>query len=201
MIMIEVEQKFFYTDEQRARLIEGADFVGEKEMRDVYYDTDDLSLSKKDTWLRRRGRRFEIKTPLHDNFGDAIQQYDEIEDEPGLRKFLGFKKKEPLEKSLTARGYKPIAEYYTVRSTYRKGDFIIDFDDSDYGESKYQILEIELQVENIEEMAAAADRIRSFGQEYGFSGVAIRGKLIEYFKRLRPDIYHTLKEAGVVKVI
>lgn len=199
--MIEVEQKFFYTNEQRARLIDGADFVGEKEMHDIYYDTDDLSLSKKDTWLRRRGRRFEIKVPLHDNFGDAMQQYDEIEDEPGLRKFLGFKKKESFEKSLAAHGYKSIAEYYTVRTTYRKGDFIIDFDDSDYGESKYQILEIELQVEKTEEMAAAAERIRAFGKEHGLSGVAIRGKLIEYFKRLRPDIYHTLKEAGVVKVV
>ena len=50
--MIEVERKFTVGGDDEKRLLEGADFLLEKTLMDVYYDTPDYALSTKDMWLR-----------------------------------------------------------------------------------------------------------------------------------------------------
>ena len=81
--MIEVERKFTVGGDDEKRLLEGADFLLEKTLMDVYYDTPDYALSTKDMWLRTRDGRWELKVPLMERTGvrRAMDQYDELEDE------------------------------------------------------------------------------------------------------------------------
>ena len=58
--MIEVEKKFQITNAQRDRLLEGAEFVYKKDIRDTYFDRG-VELCTKDLWLRERDGRFELK--------------------------------------------------------------------------------------------------------------------------------------------
>lgn len=201
--MIEVEQKFLLKDGDEERLRYDATFVSEYVMDDTYYDTADCSLGRQDQWLRLRNSRWELKVPLHghSNAGTAMQQYDEFEDDNSIRKFLKLLGSGMLADDLARAGYAMIAHYLTTRRKFKRGEFTIDFDFADYGDSTYEIVEVELMVHDRSEMDAAAARIQEFALEYGLTMVPVRGKLIEYFKRKRPEIYQTLKTAGIVKVV
>lgn len=201
--MIEVEQKFLLKEGDVERLQNGATFVREYTMDDAYYDTGDCALGRKDQWLRLRNGRWELKAPLHgySNTGTAMQQYDELEDDDSIRNFLKMSGDGALADDLAQSGYAVIARFLTTRRKFKKEEFTIDFDFADYGDSTYEIVEIELMVHDQSEMDTAAVRIQQFAKQYGLTAVPVRGKLIEYFKRKRPDIYETLKSAGVVKVI
>ena len=59
--MIEVEKRFFYTEEQLAALIEDAQFVSVKVNHDIYYDHPDYRLISKNIRLRSRNGVFELK--------------------------------------------------------------------------------------------------------------------------------------------
>lgn len=201
--MIEVEQKFLLKNDDARRLRDGATFVDEYTMNDAYYDTVDCALGRRDIWLRFRNDRWELKVPLHGhtNAGTAMQQYDELEDDSSIRKFLSMPDDGNLADDLARTGYAVIAQYRTTRRKFKKGDFVIDFDFADYGDSTYEIVEIELMVSDRNEMDAAAARIREFAKQYDLSAVPVRGKLIEFFKRQKPEIYQTLQTAGIVKVV
>lgn len=201
--MIEVEQKFILKPRDAERLQAGATFVAERVMDDAYYDTKDCALGRQDQWLRLRNGRWELKVPLHghSNTGTAMQQYDELEDDDSIRKFLKLSGSGKLADDLAHAGYVMIAQYRTTRRKFKKGEFTIDFDLADYGDSTYEIAEIELMVRDQSEMDAAVARIQEFAKQYGLAAVPVRGKLIEYFKRRRPDIYQTLKTAGVIKAV
>lgn len=201
--MIEVEQKFLLKPGDAERLQAGATFVSERVMNDAYYDTADCALGCKDQWLRLRDGRWELKVPLHghSNAGTAMQQYDEMEDDDSIRKFLKIPGDGALGDDLTSAGYTMIAHYLTTRRAFKNNDFTIDFDFADYSDSTYEIAEVELMVHDRSEMDAAAARIQAFAKQHGLTTVPVRGKLIEYFKRKRPEIYQTLKSAGIIKVV
>ena len=44
--MIEIEKKFILTDGHKEKLLEKAEFLGEKTFTDVYYDTPEYALTK-----------------------------------------------------------------------------------------------------------------------------------------------------------
>lgn len=201
--MIEVEQKFLLRPGDAERLQADAIFVHEHQMDDTYYDTADCALGRKDQWLRLRDGRWELKVPLHghSNDGVAMQQYDELEDDASIRKFLNVPGNDILFNDLERAGYASVAQYLTTRRKFKRGAFTIDFDFADFGDSTYEIVEVELMVNEQSEMDMAAEQIRQFAKEHGLAIVPVRGKLLEYFKRKRPDVYQTLKTAGVLKVI
>src|SRR3989338_5616735 len=101
--MIEVEQKFLLQDGDAERLKNDAVFVSERVMDDAYYDTADCALGRRDVWLRLRDERFELKVPLHghSNDGIAMQQYEELEDDASIRKFLNLSGDDDLADDLT----------------------------------------------------------------------------------------------------
>lgn len=197
--MIEVEKKFILSGEDRERLTKEAEFLSERIFTDAYYDTSDFVLTSQDKWLRSRDGRFELKLPLHHGVDRLADQYDELEDDDSIKSALGFVGENSLADNLAANGYKPFGTLTTTRRKYQKGDFIIDLDVIDFGDSIYTIGEIEMMVNDKSEIDGAIEEIISFAKEQRLTIAPVRGKIIEYLKRNNPDHYKVLVEVGVVK--
>lgn len=193
--MIEVEKKFILSGADIERLTRGAEFLGEKEMKDAYYDTKDFSLTRGDKWLRFRGARWELKLPLRTDSG-WHDQYRELETEEEIAKELELNTQSQLGEELKQAGYEQFAKITTVRRKYKKDNFIIDLDEVDFG---YKIGEIELMVNDQSEMPKAIEKIASFAKKMGLTMAPVRGKLVEYLRRYKPEHYQALIDAGVVK--
>ena len=80
--MIEVEKKFQITNAQRDRLLEGAEFVYKKDIRDTYFDRG-VELCTKDLWLRERDGRFELKYPAPRGMDRASRSVSRVRDGRG----------------------------------------------------------------------------------------------------------------------
>lgn len=198
--MIEVEKKFQLTEEDRERLIADTEFVSEKTFTDIYYDTADYKLTSHDQWLRARDGRFELKLPLHSGPERVADQYEELEAEDQIKAVLGFTVDGNLEELLQSNGYEPFATLTTARKKYKKDPFLIDLDIVDFGNSEYYTLgEIEMMVADESEMTGAIEKIVDFANENGLSLLPVRGKLIEYIKRLRPEHYKALVDAKAIQ--
>ncbi|MCX6703045.1 MAG: CYTH domain-containing protein [Candidatus Wolfebacteria bacterium] len=199
--MIEIERKFALKEGDKERLINGAEFLKEKIIFDSYYDKDDYSLTSKDTWLRCRNGKFELKMPLHGKEGlnREADQYEEIDSEEGIRTKLNLAKEKSLEVDLEENGYKPFCSYKTIRQEYKKGIFIIDIDEADFGDSSHQLAEIELEAPDEGAIKETIGKILVFANEIGLSNDKIRGKVTEYLRRYDIDHYRALVRAGVCR--
>lgn len=197
--MIEVEKKFILSDEDINRLIKSAEFLEEKVFTDIYYDTDDFSLTINDQWLRSRDGKFELKIPLRQGANGLFDQYDEIENEQKIKKILNLTSVDELAVALGKNGYIQFCNCKTTRRKYKTGLFIIDLDVVDFQDFIYNIGEIELMVKEKSEIEDAVNRITVFAKEQQLTIAPVRGKVIEYLKRARPDHYQSLIKSGVVK--
>lgn len=197
--MIEVEKKFIVKQDELARLIAGAHFLGAEKHTDVYYDTPDHELTKRSVWLRARSGKFELKFPMDVTHQErSVTSYDEIEDDASIAQKLGFPAEEPLGQALTSRGYRPFAKITTDRAKYEKEGFHIDVDRTDFGHS---VVEIELMVAEKSDMPVAKKRIMDFAEKQGIPTTEIvRGKVIEYLRRNNPDHFHVLEKAWGVEL-
>src|SRR3990167_7926273 len=108
--MIEVEKKFSLSEAEKRRLTEGAEFLGERIMRDVYYDSPDWSLTTKDIWLRERNGAWELKLPRHAQSASKryADQYKELETEEEIRRALDLPSTDTLKTVLKEKGFEPI---------------------------------------------------------------------------------------------
>ena len=88
--MIEVEKKFLINEDEIKEIVKDSDFVEEKKLVDVYYDTQDFTLTTKDWWLRNRNGKFELKVSIQGSKG-SIDQYHEIDDEKEICQHLKIK--------------------------------------------------------------------------------------------------------------
>lgn len=198
--MIEVEKKFILNEQDKARLIKNAEFINEKVFTDIYYDTQDFSLTTKDRWLRCREGRFELKVPLHEGMGRLADQYDELENEPRIREALGLPSVvESFVGDLEKSGLFPFCRCKTTRRKFKKESFIIDLDVVDFQDFTYNIGEIELMVQGKSEIENAVEKIIVFAKDQKLTPTPVRGKIIEYLKRIRPNHYQALVRAGVVR--
>lgn len=196
--MIEVEKKFILTDGESAALTKDAEFLGEKIFTDTYYDTTDYVLTTKDKWLRERDGRWELKLPLNADGKRLADQYDEIEDEAEIRNALGLSMEGAVRDALVTAAYSPFCVCKTTRKKYRKDEFVIDLDAVEFGDFSYGIGEIELIVNEKSEMSGAVAKIMEFAKAYHLTIAPVRGKVIEYLKRKRPEHYEKLVASGVV---
>lgn len=199
--MIEIEKKFILQSDDRVRLIAGATFLVKKIFTDVYYDTADHVLTKKDIWLRTREGKFELKFPvgIADRKRD-ITSYDEIEDDALIARKLDFEIVGSLGETLLSRGYYPFAAIATTRLKYEKDEFHIDIDDADFG---YAVSKVELMVASEHDRLLASQRILDFVAAQGIAvenGPVIRGKVVEYIKRNNPDHFQALEKAWGIEL-
>lgn len=195
--MIEVEKDFILTEEQKKALIEGAKFISEKKIIDVYYDTTDYFWTKQDTWLRNRDGRWELKYaqgshgPSNPNF---ISEYRELETEEEIKKHLKLKGKKTFEKEIAIVGLQPMYQLVTLRKKYKKDIFEIVFDSTDFD---YEIAEIELMVDSHDQIKPAGEKIIQFAKAHGLKIEPLRGKLIKYISLKNPEHFKLLETAGV----
>jgi adenylate cyclase class IV len=199
--MIEVEKKFLLNKEQEKRLLEGAEFLSEKVFTDIYYDTADFALTTNDKWLRSRGGKWELKLPFNKIAAErAGDLYDEIEDENEIKKIFGILENVEIEEGLEKNGYSKCCICKTARRKYKKQGFGIDIDFVDYNDDfTYELAEIELMVQDKSEMSGALEKIINFAKGNGLEICYVRGKVIEYFKRKKPEHFMALVKSGVVK--
>lgn len=177
--MIEVEKKFRPTQEQLTALLEGAEFIGEKILNDVYYDYPDYRLFEKEIRLRERNGIYELKIGDDEVAGIA----EEIEGEEDIKFYL--KIEVPLKEFIKDNLIK-IIEYTTTRIKYKKDEFSIDVDDLSFG---FKCVEIELMVSDNSEADEAHNKIINFAQHYGFEIRDVPSKREEYFRLFKPDIH------------
>jgi adenylate cyclase class IV len=101
----------------------------------------------------------------------------------------------PFEKSLANEKIEPFAKIVAERKKYKKDEFTLDFDITDFN---YSVCEVELMVEDETKIDQAVEKIEKFRKENGFSDKKIKGKLIEYIYRNSPKHYESLVASGIV---
>ncbi len=194
--MIEIEKKFILSDEERERLLDGAEFAGERMQHDVYFDDEAYSLTRANKFFRRRNNRWELKIGVEHDFDLDVTHYRELETEDEILTELGITHHRTMEEDVAAEGLTPCAEYCVTRCSYLKGRFRIDHDVTDFG---YEMVEIELLIEDGANRAAAEILILDFARSHGIEIKYIRGKLLEYLRRNNLDHFQALVKAGVTR--
>jgi len=196
--MIEVEQKFILSEDDIKCLTTDAVFISEKTFTDVYYDTAEYALTKNDMWLRKRGEGFDLKLPMREVKDSLAQQYQEIEGEDKIREIFGIPRMNDFEMDIKALGYDVFCVCTTTRKKFNKEGFGIDIDAVEYGDFSYNIAEIELMVNEKEEISEATEKIKTFAKKNKLKIENVRGKVLEYLLRKKPEHYNALVKAGVV---
>ena len=173
----------------------GAEFINEKKFIDTYWDTPNYTLTTTDFWLRSRGGRFELKVPMLGGGKRVVDQYEELDSDNQISQKLKLPEG-VLEEELKKANYKPFATITTIRKKYKKDGFIIDIDELDFG---YNIVEVELMVNDKNEIDNAIEKILSFANSHNLEVGQVRGKIVEYLRRNNSKHYKALIDAGIVK--
>ena len=197
--MIEVEKKFILTPEQEKSLIEGAEFLGEKQFADIYYDDKDFSLTTKDIWLRERDGKYELKLPMNESLENRVSdQYRELDVDSDILAHFGAPGVS-VEDFLIEKGYKPFCEITTIRKKYKKEDFVIDLDVMDFG---YTLAEIEFMTDDESKIKEATNAIIAFAQRHTIAPnkeIPIRGKVVEFLRIKNPAHFQALVDSKVIR--
>lgn len=191
--MIEVEKKFQPTEEQMKKLLEGAEFLGEKINHDIYYDYSDFRFLKRGIKLRCRNNHFELKARIATNSSEEAESEVEIENEEEISKYLNIN--EDL-KSFVKNILISVIDYQTKRREYKKEGIIIDLDEMDFG---YKLCEFEILVGKEEEIKGAKDKIMNFAKKHNIEIKNLSSKKAEYLRLFKPDLYARLKEGDLLK--
>jgi uncharacterized protein YjbK len=83
----EVERKFHLEKEDLKRVSAIGVFKEQKQFTDVYFDTKDYFLTKRDIWFRERSGQFECKVPI-DMEQKGMDGYKELTSEKEISSFL-----------------------------------------------------------------------------------------------------------------
>ncbi len=199
--MIEVEKKFQFTPAGEKRLIKEADFISEKKIHDIYYDTSDYSLTTKDWWLRRRDEGWELKQSVvfENQSRRKIDRYHELEDEASIRQAIHLPHSSTLITDLGAAGYRSFADLTTTRRKFQWHEFEIVLDRVEFPDFSCGLGEIELMVEKEADTKNAMDKILKAADHFGFQIDGLFGKMMQYIKARRPEHFQALVRAGVVE--
>lgn len=212
---IEVERKFAAGDPaelQRLVTANGGTVLGEKRFHDQYWDTPQCDLTRRDTWLRRRDKQWELKLPVEEvakRSGGERTIFTEVEGSAAVAEALasllaGWDGDVPvesdadLEPRLRALKLVPFAELGTVRSKYKMGQGSIDADIASFGHS---VVEIEVMCSSQDEVPAAEEEIERIASLIGAKPLdgTTGGKLETYIRKFCPDVLARLQEVGVLR--
>ena len=184
--MIEVEKKFQPTKEQLENLLEGAIFLKEKSIHDVYYDFADFRLFKKDLRLRIRNSGFELKVYKPETNGRP-RIADEYTSDDDIKKVLNISN-EDLEK-FVLDNMRVVCDFNTNRREYNKEGFTIDIDTTDFG---FGVVEIEFLVENESDINMAEQKILNFAEKFKLKAVDLPLKTEAYLMEVYPEVYRKI---------
>jgi len=173
--MIEVEKKFIPTEENLKILLTDALFIGEVTNHDIYYDYPDYRFLKGNIAFRNRNGNFELKIQSDSGI------HQEIEDKKEIEKYFGIS---DLQEFVNENLISAI-EYRTARKKYKKENFNLDIDETDFG---YQVGEIELMVEKEEDVKNAEDKIKEFALKNNLSLGKGLSKKKAYLKKFNIEL-------------
>lgn len=198
--MIEIEKKFNLNESDLKKLTDGAVFIKEVVIKDIYYDNSQFDLTTKDIWLRARDGKFELKVGMSAAAERLADHYDEIEDEDKIREMLNLTKTGNFSHALAEANLKQFCVCVTTRKKYKNGSFAIDIDIADFENFTFGLAEVELLVEDESQIEKATKQIIDFAKSKGITQKSpSRGKIAEYLRHTRPKHFRTLVEAKVVE--
>ena len=177
--MIEVEKRYQPTEEQLRALLGGAEFLGEFNNQDIYYDYPDLRITKYGVRLRKRSGYFELKIREKSGVDTEIEDRKEIEE---------YFQTDDLEKFID-ENMVLVRNYTTKRKKYTKEGITIDVDETDFG---YKICEFEILVEREDEVEEAKEKIINFVKKYNVDMKKVNPKGKEYMRLFKPEMYQKI---------
>jgi len=194
---VEVEEKFAVSldrDAFSARVASlGGAVTSSVSFRDEYFDTADLALTTRDTWLRRRDGAWELKIPHGERraSGGETTVFKEVEEESAIvaeLAALGVTGDAPLPFASLA----VFADFTTRRDKYALDGVKIDVDDANYGidGASHKVLELEVMTNGDDDDVARARReIAAAAGALGCEPLPAGGggKLETFLRRFRPD--------------
>lgn len=196
--MIEVEIKCKPTQAQMASLLDGAKFVSEEHLTDIYYDSATYELTTKDFWLRTRNDKFVLKFPAS-TYPILAEQANtpkhELENEQEIRQTLNLSPQGTLKEAVALAGYNSLYTLSKIRKKYSKNGFIIDIDHAIFETLTFDLCEIETIVEKPEEIKQATQKLVAFAKDHGITLKPIPGNLIALIKIINPKHFELLEKA------
>jgi len=161
---LEVEQKFRVPENYREILeTAGAQKVGERILSDLYLDTKELVLMRRDVWLRERGSQLELKIPA--GVGgcntNGMTEYKEVEGNEAVESEIGKLTNVQMNEMV------PLVKVESVRESWRLGEFSIVIDRM--LDDNWTVGEVELLVETNDEIGIAKDKVRDIASNLGFT--------------------------------
>lgn len=195
--MIEIEKKFKFTSNQEKLLTQEGDLIHEKVIFDRYYDNKNYDLTRQNYWLRQRDNLFELKVPVNFHKEIFFDTFLELTDEDEIKRKLGFQFDTcSLEEILIKNEYKSYFAAETNRKSYTINEFRLDLDIVEFDTFKYRIGEIELLLNNKDknQSSLAIHKIVQFAKDRGLVLEKVRGKVLEYLFREKPDQYKIVEK-------
>jgi len=180
----------------------GGSVVGQKVFTDTYYDTPGCRLTRRDTWLRRRGQEWELKLPVLDDArrsGGERTVFREIEGIEGCTAELQplLESEATLEELVGGAELRPFASFETTRSRYALEGCSIDADVASFGHS---VIEIEVMCKDKDEVPQAEAAIAKAAELLGVTPLGgSGGKLETYIRRHCPEVLAQLVDAKVLR--
>lgn len=173
--MIEVEKKFIPIQENLKILLTDAEFLGEMTNHDIYYDYPDYRFLKGNIAFRKRNGTFELKIKQSGGVHIELEDVKEIEsyfNVTDLEKFID----ENLNIAMDFKVY---------RKKYKKEDFNLDIDETDFG---YKVGEIELMIDKEEDVKIAEEKIQEFALKNNLSLGKGLSKKKAYLKKFNIEL-------------
>ena len=182
----EIEQKFCVPSNYRHILeSNGALFISKKSLVDEYFDTEELSLLRKDCWLRKRGDQYELKVPPEGKHHTqtSMTQYREISGRCHVKTELAKITNIPLDEMTR------LCLVDAVRESWKLGNFniVIDKLETD-GWSVGEIELIATPGQNIDEMK---EKIETLGRQLNFRAQSY-GKVRHCLETQNPEAWKLL---------
>eukprot|EP00435_Cladocopium_sp_Y103_P034630 s2575_g9.t1 len=224
--VLEVEQKFHCTDALLQKLGQLSYVECQNRFTDVYFDTIDFSLTKKDIWLRSRDGHLELKVP-HNIQETSVNLYMEISKHNEIATLLKSSEIHvPFDQRISSAqlakvGVQPFAEIETCR-TRRKIQLdantteipcsrfavFVDIDEVKFleesvqtSENYYVIGEVELDSESVKTLSTThkIQLLRCALKTLGITATSPpSGKVEEFLRKYRPTHYEALQVAGIL---
>jgi adenylate cyclase class IV len=199
--IIEIEKKVNLNPQQLRKIEQEGRFLNEKKVHDRYFDTNDYRYTTQNKWLRQRDGSFELKVGIAKQNG-ALDRYEEITDERTILQHLGANPDENLLQALSQNGLFPFCDFVTLRKSYQLHELKIDIDETDFGEFKYRVAEIEMIVSDLDQVQDAEQKISQLIKEMEIDvSVPTPAKLTYYLYYKRPEHYRTLVLNKVIQPI
>jgi uncharacterized protein YjbK len=221
----EIERKFECTETNLKLIKQFASGSQKIDMIDVYYDDPNYRLSSHDHWLRKRNNEYELKWPQTKGVKSNIDSYYESKShqqiirtiEENIYKNSGSYSMMDMAPWLKNRKLEAFGTFTSYRTRYslilHSRKVFVDIDDvlyeplptddqiSDSQSRQYTIGEIELKDDSSgrNEKLTEAEKVaimKDVMDTLQIKPKAVRGKVLEFLKRFRPQHYEILKSSG-----